>query len=530
MSISIAPFLPQPIVGVPYNGTVTGRFVGGATGSITFDVYTGGAGVPGSGASVTAAAQTLRTRGRAYTFAAGPGSLSNVVPIAIGMTSFGVRGSADGSAPQPPYNAGFGQIYFTSQALIPSAVSKVTSSASMTSTLAVKYSPRFSLSGLYDLRESIMATTPYQLSGSLNLTSNLTLPPWRVNLANSMRATSSLTERATWFLGSSASASDSVAVWLKSLVGVADTATLVDAIADELLARLTASAAASSHITQWETIVRAIADRIVASSAPYQTAHSIVALTAAVNVASVLTDALLQKAQSVAAFTSTVADTAAHVASLVASWAASGTATPHALLFGVVGDEAYATDDVFSIAHILNLLEDGAQIGMTLYTGQDVYTAWVMTPQSRAMRSYTNYPFNSYAQFGGQLYGASPAGISLLDGDNDDGTAIIGSLRTGLLDFGMRQLKRVEKAYIGYSSDGTLCMRVSGTSPEGEEIDYLYRMVPKPASAPRETSAKIGKGIKSVYWEFVLDNSADGADFTLYDVVVLPMILSRRVS
>lgn len=530
MSIYTAPLqpLPTPLYGDPYSAQLTVQTLGGSTGSITFDVYTGGVGPQGSGANVTAS-QRLALRGRATTLSAGV-TAPNMPPSTRARGTFALHSYAETGAPTPPQYVGYGQIKLTSTALVPSVAATVTSSASMSSALTVSARDSTSLSELYDFRDSIVSTTAYQLSGSMVLTSTLTLPPWRVNLANSMQLASYVSEQATWFLGSTASADDSVAVRLLSLVGVSDNLVLSEAVANELLARLTANAAASGGITSWETIARAIADRIVAQSAPYETAHSLVALTAAMNIATTLVDALAQKAQDAASLTATVAETAAHVASLVSSWTASGTATPQALLFGVVGDEAYATDAPFSITHVLELLQDGAQVGMTIYTGQDVYTAWVMTPQSRAMRSYTNYPFNSYAQFGGQLYGASSAGIYVLDGDDDTGARITASLRTGLLDFGLRQLKRIEKAYLGYSSDGTLCMRVSGTSSEGEEKDYLYRMVPKPASAPRETSVKIGRGIKSVYWEFVLDNSADGADFILYDVVVLPMILSRRVS
>ena len=91
-------------------------------------------------------------------------------------------------------------------------------------------------------------------------------------------------------------------------------------------------------------------------------------------------------------------------------------------------------------------------------------------------------------------------------------------------------LKRVERAYLGYKSDGTLCLRVCTTSPTGSKVEYTYKMVPAPAAgAPRENRIKIGKGMQSVYWQFELDNSADASKFELHDMTVLPIILSRKV-
>lgn len=221
---------------------------------------------------------------------------------------------------------------------------------------------------------------------------------------------------------------------------------------------------------------------------------------------------------------------ALYLATLLDSFAVSAELTGSAAVFAFLSDSFEFDASLDVQQQILQALHDGIEFGMTLYTGADTYTAWVMTPETRAMRSYSNYAFNSYAHFGGRLFAAKDDGIYVLEGDTDAGQAISASVRTGLLDFGSRQLKRVERAYLGYTAAGTLALRVTTTSPEGKKIDYTYRMVTPPASdAPRETRVIIGKGLQSVYWAFELDNSMDGKDFELHDVAILPIVLSRKV-
>jgi hypothetical protein len=230
-----------------------------------------------------------------------------------------------------------------------------------------------------------------------------------------------------------------------------------------------------------------------------------------------------------AAFLAALAASATSVATLFDTWTATAQATGGAILYAFGNDALQFSDTATLYAQILQALQEDIAFGLTLFTGQDLYTAWVMTPETRAMRQYLNYPFNSYAQLAGGFYGADQAGIYRLDGTTDAGQQIVASVRSGLMDFGSRQLKRMDRAYLGYSSQGTLCLRVTTTSPEGAKVDYTYKMVPKTANVARENRITIGRGMQSVYWQFELDNSADGSAFELYDMVLLPMMLSRRI-
>lgn len=214
---------------------------------------------------------------------------------------------------------------------------------------------------------------------------------------------------------------------------------------------------------------------------------------------------------------------------LLASFEMQATLGQSAILHAILTDTAELSDSVTEYLAIRQALIDGAQFGLTIYTGQDTYAAWVMTPATRAMRRYLNYPFNSFAEMGGHIYGAGPDGVFLLEGDDDAGVPIKAAVRTGLMDFGLRQLKRMDRAYLGYASDGTLILRVVNTSETGSKMECTYKMVQTTADAPREQRIPIGRGLKSVYWQFELTNDETGSDFELHDMTLLPMVLSRRV-
>jgi hypothetical protein len=213
---------------------------------------------------------------------------------------------------------------------------------------------------------------------------------------------------------------------------------------------------------------------------------------------------------------------------LVDEFIASGVLSNTAQVTLLLRDTFNALDNPNSVAAVLAALSDSFYATISFNTGSDVYTAWVMTPETKAMRSYTNFPFNSYAVVDGALWGACATGIYRMGGTTDAGASIQSAIRTGLLDFGTRRLKRIDRAYIGYTSNGALALRVVATSHLGEKIEYTYAMTQRDAASPRENRIEIGRGTRSVYWSFELINTG-GDTFELFDMTVLPMALTGRV-
>lgn len=222
--------------------------------------------------------------------------------------------------------------------------------------------------------------------------------------------------------------------------------------------------------------------------------------------------------------------TLVYTAGLLDVFIASGTLTSTAQITALLSDSFVFDETADAKSQILAAINDGLYIHVTLTTGQDTYTAWVMTPETKALRSYSNWPFNSYAQLDGMALAAGPLGVYRLGGKTDAGAAIMARVRSGLLNFGSMRLKRIDRAYLGYTSSGTLCLRVCALSETGDKTEYTYKMIAQPSVAPVEGRIPVGRGPRSVYWSFEICNDATGSDFELHDISVLPMVLTGRIT
>ena len=206
--------------------------------------------------------------------------------------------------------------------------------------------------------------------------------------------------------------------------------------------------------------------------------------------------------------------------SAVASWSV--------VLVVTAQDAVSLSDSGVHFAEIAALVRSGVALLAHVSLADAPQIAWVMNTESRAVFTYDQWPFNSYAEFGGRHLAAGPDGIYLLAGDTDAGVPILAKVRTGLMDMGTSAKKRIESMYLGYSADGRMGLRVITTMPSGEKRAHDYVMKLRPADAATTNRIKIGRGHASRYYAFELSN-VDGSDFTLNGAELLPMILDRRI-
>jgi len=366
-------------------------------------------------------------------------------------------------------------------------------------------------------------------SGTIPLVTGSSQGPILGSVTDGLQVATS--QEATWthVLADALETGDGVSALLRALQTINDELAFADATLALYRALISDTFSLSGAPSGAAQYARTVIDALKLHGAFSQTVDSRVAITMALAIHDAIVAAQRGTITSSMDIAAAIEATALHIAELFDSWSVTDVTTPRALLFGFVSDGVALADTVSFTAQIRQAIADGMQLGVTIYSDQDTWSAFVMTTQTRAVSQYVDYAFNSFAQINESLYGAGPAGVYILEGDTDAGSAIYAKVRTGLLDFGARQLKRMDRAYLGYTSDGTLCLRVCTTSPEGAKVEYSYKMVAKPASAPRENRVQIGRGTQAVYWQFELDNSADASRFELHDVVVLPMLLSRRV-
>ncbi|MDD3885170.1 MAG: hypothetical protein PHW66_09625 [Gallionella sp.] len=164
----------------------------------------------------------------------------------------------------------------------------------------------------------------------------------------------------------------------------------------------------------------------------------------------------------------------------------------------------------------------GAALGATIAAA---YRTWCLNLRRGALTEYDGFAFNSFAVFNGVVLAAGPAGVfSLGTQGTDAGTAITGRVKTGQDAFGESVHKRVPRLYVGYDTDGDMLFRVITT----EGGSRTYSLPDNHVRGIQQRRVPIGKGVKSRYFQFELENVA-GADFSISDVLAYPTRLRRRV-
>lgn len=193
---------------------------------------------------------------------------------------------------------------------------------------------------------------------------------------------------------------------------------------------------------------------------------------------------------------------------------------------GILAETADLSEALFPIATVrIVVADEGFLDDLALAPGGTV--AWTAPTDTFAMSRWAPPEYNSIACIGGKLYAASPGGLFLLEGDDDQGEQIDAEIRGGLTDFGDPALKRPSYYYLGYEADGKLAVAV-GYTARGVEESAEYTFPARKAEDPVSNRTKLGRGIRSRYLRETIRN-VNGADFVLHDRRMLLDSTSRRV-
>jgi hypothetical protein len=313
------------------------------------------------------------------------------------------------------------------------------------------------------------------------------------------------------------------------LQGVSETATVDEAIVIAWKVFVEDAAIGTALPTSFLTKLEAIEDAVVALGLAASRQDARVDIMEAATVEALARAGWAVEALDALETSDTIVTQLRAMVALQDAATAIGTAAPLLRLTTFVADatEAAAVPSVRATMGVA--LADGADVFASLRIGSEEFSGWVINTETRATSEYTNFPFNSFAQFAGKCYGASEDGIYELTGDDDAGTPIDAFIRTGLMDFGSRQLKRMPDVFVGFSSASAtpLILKVITTTKDGKVEDW-YDIVESPATATREGRFKVGRGLKAVYWQLELHNKG-GADFDLDSIEWLPLALTRRI-
>lgn len=352
--------------------------------------------------------------------------------------------------------------------------------------------------------------------------------------------------------------------YMESLTDAADatdpsaiSSTLYDAIRETLLCAADCDESANYNLSMSEA--QAAIDTLIGGKL-FQDAVSEVADGGVSTVVEIALRMVEQVAASDAALTSwqtamTVAEVATALDLVAAGWAfsvvetaeANDTITPFVAMLATLLEEAVATDTlsntltvtvvstetaagadtVTTMAEFFETMDESVVAAVTLRLGDDVYTGWALNTEEGAVSEFQRYEFNSFCQLRGEYYAAGTDGIYRIGGSSDAGEAIVGYLKTGLLDFGSSLQKRMDSAWLAIATDGAVRMKVV-TTDGGEAEETWYQVVSKDDGAVAENlRLKIGKGLKSRHWQFELVVE-DASEFAMDELQLIPMILSRR--
>lgn len=153
----------------------------------------------------------------------------------------------------------------------------------------------------------------------------------------------------------------------------------------------------------------------------------------------------------------------------------------------------------------------------------EVYRTWAMNTQNEALTEYTNYNFNSYANFNGKLYAAGATGLFVVQGKLDNNAGVIWSLQTGFHDDNNPQLKRLHELVMSVRHDAAVRVRVWT-----DEITFYDYTLANFREQLQQVRVKTGKGLRSKFYRIEL-TSMGGTDFQIDSLNVPYVIVNRRI-
>jgi hypothetical protein len=272
-----------------------------------------------------------------------------------------------------------------------------------------------------------------------------------------------------------------------------------------------------------------LAERLVASGIAQTHYQAIETLMSAVALSDATRAAFAYTVSSSAEFSDDVALYLAIQAIINETFSAADSTDTLLTLVAIFSDQVNISDGTELTAQYFAELLDGARVYSLLKTPAELAQGWVMnTERAMPVSEYDNYTFNSLAYAPHEMIGCTDQGVYTMTGDDDAGAPIAAELTSMMLDFATSRQKRLSAAWIGYKADGELVLRVRAVDMD-ELVEYCFvgRNV-SGAPAQQENRFKLGKGLRSRYWQFELINK-EGADFEIDQVELYPIRLDRRV-
>jgi hypothetical protein len=157
-----------------------------------------------------------------------------------------------------------------------------------------------------------------------------------------------------------------------------------------------------------------------------------------------------------------------------------------------------------------------------IVTTDDVKTI-VANSRNFAISEYSNFAFNSMGRLNGKSLYANASGIYEGGGDDDDGTKIDASYKTGAIDIYTTEKQLLRDAYLNYRSDGDIQLFSVGNEVNAR----AYTITNSTNGTLHERRAKQERGIKDRHFSFGVSN-INGSSLEIDTVRILTEPVRKR--
>ncbi len=140
-----------------------------------------------------------------------------------------------------------------------------------------------------------------------------------------------------------------------------------------------------------------------------------------------------------------------------------------------------------------------------------------------AATQFCNYNFNSFCKIGDKYFGASDSGIFELEGDKDNGINIDAFFELPVSDFGIVNVKRIRKLYVGYEAKDDLIATVK----DNEDNTRSYTLSYLDYDRQNGGQVDVGRDGLGRYWQIRIDNT-NGCYFAVDSIDLLLVILGKK--
>lgn len=192
----------------------------------------------------------------------------------------------------------------------------------------------------------------------------------------------------------------------------------------------------------------------------------------------------------------------------------------HQLWVRLDATENVVLPESWTPAQVLRVLASDTVAFSGAFLSPTQLLTWAVNARTGATTTYTNFPYTSFAKRGSHYLATAEDGLYQLDGNTDNGAAIIAEMESGFMQFAGTRFASFKAIYLGMHGSGTVFFRLT----TGDDKTYTYRVV---AQNMENTKVRVGKGLRARYFSFALETA--GQDFDLDTVEFVAIGAQRRV-